>query len=183
MLERITHQPPGILIYRGMIVLVFLSAGLALGGCGFYSFTGASIPAHLNDITIPLADDNSTGPVTTLGDDLTRLLIERFVGQTRLSLQPEEEESDVILTTRIDRYSNDPAAVSAQERASLNRVTIVVHARYFDQSQNEEILQRTFSSFAEYDPSTDGFEGELAAARIALTNIADDIFTAATSNW
>lgn len=180
---RIRHGLPGELFGRGIFTSLVLSLFLALGGCGYYSFTGATIPAHLSQISIPLAEDNSAGPVTTLGDDLTRLLIERFVGQTRLSLQPDEEESDVVLTTRIDRYSNDPAAVSAQERAALNRVTIVVHARYFDRSRNEEILQRTFSSFAEYDPATDGFEGELAAARVALTNIADDIFTAATSDW
>lgn len=161
--------------------VLFLGSLGVLSGCGYYSFTGASIPTHLHDIAIPLAEDNSAGTITTLGNDLTQLLVERFVGQTRLSLQQSEEEADVLLTTRIDRYTNQPAAVSAEEQATMNRVTIYVSATYFDRVENKQVLQRTFSSFADYDPLN--IDDEAEAARVALTNIADDIFSAATSNW
>jgi hypothetical protein len=45
------------------------------------------------------------------------------------------------------------------------------------------MLQRTFNAFAEYDPIAEGVDGERRAAADALRNIADDAFTAATSNW
>ena len=44
-------------------------------------------------------------------------------------------------------------------------------------------LERTFSGFDDYDPLEGGLEAEEAAALAALENIADDLFTAATSNW
>ena len=163
------------------MALVLLLA--AVPGCAYYSFTGATVPAHLNTVAIPLAEDNSLSPLTTLDDELTDLLITRFVRQTRLSLEENEDEADAVLTIRIDRYLNAPTSVTGQERAELNRITLSVTARYYDHVEDKELLQRTFSSFADYNPIDGGLEREEATALAALENIADDIFTAATSNW
>ena len=153
-----------------------------LPGCGYYSFSGASIPAHLTTIAIPLAEDNSISPLTVLEEALTELLIDRFVRQTRLTLVDDEAEADLILTTTIDRYNNAPTSVTGQERAQFNRVTLSVSARYHNQI-DDEALERTFSNFDDYDPLAGGLDAEEAAALAALENIADDLFTAATSNW
>lgn len=161
--------------------LVLLASSLA--GCAYYSFTGASIPAHLTTIAIPLADDNAASPIGTLDEQLTTLLLDRFVGRTRLVLETNEASADAVLTSVIERYSNAPAAVGGEDRAALSRVTISVSVRYFDQQEGEEILSRTFSNSQEYDPQVEGLDGEIAAATTALEYIADDIFTAATSNW
>lgn len=158
---------------------------LIASGCAYYSFTGATIPSHLSTIYIPLVEDNTISTLTTMDDELTALLVDRFVGQTRLSLQPDETQADVVLRARIDRYANQPASVGGQERATLNRVTISVSAEYVDVTNDETIFTRTFSSFEEYDPTDPerGLAGEEDAALAILEQIADDIFTAATSNW
>jgi len=158
-------------------------AGLLLGGCAFYSFTGATLPSHLNTIAIPIAQDNTTSPVTTLDRDLTDRLTDRFVERTRLSLTNNESDADALLEARITQYRNEPTAVTGDERASLNRVTIRVDIRYADQEKDEELLNQSFSNSAEYDPLSDGFSGEQEAARVVIERIADDVFTTATSNW
>jgi len=168
---------------RRFSILLLLSLSLFSTGCAYYSFTGATVPTHLNTVAIPLAEDNSLSPLTTLDDELTDLLITRFVQQTRLSLEQNEDDADAVLTVRIDRYANAPTSVSGQERAELNRITLSVSVRYYDRVEDKELLQRTFSSFADYDPLEGGLEREEETARAALENIADDIFTAATSNW
>jgi len=156
---------------------------IALPACGYYSFTGATIPSNLDTIAIPLVQDNSLSPLTALDEEMTQRLIDRFVQQTRLSLETSEAEADAVLTATLDRYTNVPTSVTGEERAQRNRVTITVSVRYVDQVEDEELLQRTFSSFEDYDPVVDGLDGERVAALAALENIADDIFTAATSNW
>jgi hypothetical protein len=161
--------------------LSFLLAWLGWAGCSYYSFTGASIPAHLNTIAIPFVEDNSISTVTGLDEQMTRLLTDRFVGQTRLSLQPDTEAADVVLTVKIDRYANEPTSVSGGERATLNRVTLTVSVVYQDRVHNEEVLRQTFSNFEDYDVVD--LSGEASAARNALVKIADDIFNRATSNW
>ena len=177
---------PGPLVsrFRRLTAWMGVLCGLAsLGGCAYYSFVGATIPDHIQTIAIPLFDDVSRSGQPSLSEELVEELIARFVRQTRLSLADDEADADVVLTGRIEGYRNEPAAVSGQERAALNRVTIRVSARYFDQVESEELMARTFSAFAEYDPVADGLEGEGSAAEVALETIAGDIFTAATSNW
>ncbi len=164
----------------------WLPVGLALGllaGCGYYSFTGAAIPSHLNTIAIPLAEDNSLSTVTGLDETLTQFLVERFVNQTRLSLEPGEADADAVLQARIQRYQNAPTSVSGDEVATRNRVTLTVAVVYTDQVNDAVLLERTFTGFGEYDPVAEGLDGERVAAVTALEDIADDIFTAATSNW
>lgn len=162
--------------------LVLIGFVVFLQGCSYYSFSGVSIPAHLNTIAIPLAEDQSVGPLTLLDESLTELMIERFVQQTRLSLVEDETEADVLLTAQITRYTNAPTSVTGQERAQYNRVTISVAAQYINQV-DDDVLQRTFSGFDDYDALEGGLEAEESAALAALENIADDLFTAATSNW
>ena len=158
-----------------------LLLSLSLSACAYYSFSGASIPTNLNTIAIPLAQDNSISTVNGLDDILTQLLVARFVGQTRLSLETSEVDADAVLTSVIDRYTNQPTSVSGDERATRNRVTVSVRVRYFDNTASKELLSRTFQGFEEYDPLDPSLEEEAAVA--ALEKVADDIFTAATSNW
>ena len=171
--------------WAGRCVRVWLVCMLAaiLPACAYYSFTGATIPARFDTIAIPLVEDNSRSAIPTLDEELTEGLTNRFVRQTRLTLETDESAADVVLTARIERYVNEPTAVSGEERATQNRVTLTVSVRYLDRVEDRPLLDRTFTSFEQYDPVADGPEGEEAAALAALDNIADDVFTAATSNW
>jgi hypothetical protein len=152
-----------------------------LSGCAYYSFSGATIPENLGTIAIPIAEDNTISTLTGLDDEMTSLLIDRFVRQTRLSLEPDADEADALLRVTLDQYRNVPTSVSGDEQATRNRVTISARAVYLDRTNGTTLLDRSFSSFEEYDPFTPA-EEEVAASA-ALEKIADDIFTAATSNW
>ena len=154
---------------------------LGLSGCAYYSFSGATIPDNLQTIAIPLVEDNTLSTLNNLDEQMTNLLIDRFVRQTRLSLEPDVEDADAVLRVSIGRYQNVPTSVSGDEQATRNRVTIGVQATYLDRTSGETLLERSFSSFEEYDPFRPADEG--VAAEAALEKIADDIFTAATSNW
>ncbi len=157
-------------------------AALLLAGCGYYSFSGATIPSELNTIAIPLAELEAATPLPALPDELTRLLTDRFVRQTRLRLEPDEAAADAVLQARITGYRNEPTAVGA-DRAQRTRVTISVQIRYAARDAARPLLEQTFTAFSDYDAAADGPEGETQAAQSALEQVADDIFTAATSNW
>ena len=163
--------------------LAILSAVLCLlfTGCGFYSFSGASIPDHLGTVAVPLAEDRSLGGVVGMDQVLTDFLIERFARQTRLSLEPDENTADAVLVSAIDQYRNEPVAVTGDEVAALNRITITVNVRYLDRVEDEERLARSLTASAEYDATQIELEEETAVA--VLRQIADDAFTAATSDW
>ncbi len=164
-------------------ILAVIGVMAMASGCGFYSLTGASIPDDIQTVAIPLADLDAATPVSTLADDLTRLVIDRMVRQTRLDLETDEADADAVLTMRITQYRASPAALASDDRAQLTRVSISVQARYARQGSDEPIFDRAFQGNADYDPVAVGPSGEIDAAAIALAEIADDVFTAATSNW
>lgn len=160
-----------------IVGVVFLSTS-----CSYYSFSGVSIPSNLSTISIPLAEDNSAAPLTLLDESLTEFMIDRFVRQTRLTLEEDQQESDLLLTAQITRYTNAPSSVTGQERAQFNRVSISISAQYRNQI-DDDVMERTFSGFEDYDALEGGLEAEESAALAVLENIADDLFIAATSNW
>jgi hypothetical protein len=160
---------------------VFLAASLT--GCAYYSFTGASIPSHLETIAIPIAEDNTSSPFSTLSRDLTDLLTDRFVDRTSLSLNNNESNADVVLRTRIMRYTNQPTGVGGDQRASTNSVRIQVQVQYYDQVEDSTMLDQSFTGSAEYDPNEAGLSGEQQAAQVALERLGEDVFTTATSDW
>jgi hypothetical protein len=170
--------------YSLLSVALLATSMLLAAGCGFYSFTGASIPPHLRTIAVPLVEDVSVSVADDLDERMTRLLIDRFVGQTRLQLETSQPDADAVLSGRIERITVEPVAVAGGDIATQNRVSVTVSVRYFDQAEDREVLQRSFTGTANYDASAGGDrEVEVAAILRALQNVADDIFTAATSNW
>jgi len=175
------HSGLGISFLRWVVLLVFGMGSLS--GCAYYGFTGASIPSHLETIAIPIAEDETASPLSSLGRDLTGLLTDQFVGRTSLSLNNNETDADAVLRTRITGYANQPSGVSGEERATVNNVRIRVQVRYYDQVKDSTMVEEAFTGSAEYDPTEAGLNGEQQAAQIALERVADDIFTSATSDW
>lgn len=152
-------------------------------GCGYYSFTGASIAPHLETVAIPLFENRSVGGPADMDAALTDLLVERFVRRTRLGLADEAGEASAVLSGVIEQYRNEPVAVTGEERATLSRVTVRVAVRYFDNVEERELLNTVVTQSAEYDPIAAGLDGEAEATRQALEKVADEVFTRATSGW
>ena len=147
-----------------------------------YSFSGASIPSQLQTVAVPLAEDRSTGGPPGLDRLLTDALVDRFADRSRLALEPDEADADAVVRAVIERFSVAPAAVTSDDRAALNRVTVTVRVVVQDQVEDAELLSRSFSATEDFPPAA-GLQGEADAAATALEQIARDAFTAATSDW
>ena len=151
-------------------------------GAGCYTFSGASLPPDLRTVAIPPVESRASGGPADLDQRLTDALVERFADRTRLSLETDEAEADMVVRATVERYTLTPAAVTGDEVASLNRVTLGVRVVVTDQLADEELLAQTFTANADYSPA-EGLAGEADAAARALEQVAQDAFTAATSDW
>ncbi len=155
---------------------------LVLAGCGLYSFSGATIPEHLRTVAIPLAEDRAGGGPPGLDRLLTDALVTRFVDRSRLSLESDEADADAVVRATIQQYAIAPAAVTGDNVAALNRVSLGVRIVVEDRVESKELLARTFTATEDFEPSA-GLQGEADASAAALEQIARDAFTAATSDW
>lgn len=172
-------MPPRPSLLRLGVVLLGLLAGPA---CGVYSFSGASIPDHLRSVAVPNAEMRATGGPPGLDQLLTDALVGRFADRTRLSLETDEAEADAVVRATIEQYAVAPAAVTGDNVAALNRVSIAVRVVVQDQVEDQVLLERRFSAAEDFAPG-EGLQGEADASASALEQIAQDAFTAATSDW
>lgn len=165
------------------IFILFIIA-LVLSACS-YSFTGASIPQHLESIAIPLFDDRSGSGEPSLREDFTNELITKFIDDNSLQIR-ERVNADAILESTILSLVDAPSSVGAQEgitAVETRRVTLAVRVIYKDFIMKKTIFEQTFSNYADYVNEGDITTFRNDAIKTAIDKITEDILLAVVSNW
>jgi len=146
-----------------------------------YTFSGASISPLAHTASIGFIPNNAPMVAPILSSTLRGALQDRFLRQTRLNLV--SQGGDLNIEGEITNYVTAPAAISGDEFALRNRLTITVRMRFTNVIEPKYNFDRTFSSFQEYDASQllQSVEPQLIPQIVDM--LADDIFNAAVSNW
>lgn len=157
----------------GLILLNFV----LLYGCS-YSFTGASVPPHLNSIAIPVIQDRSGFAEPGLREAVTEKLIDKFVRDNSFRIT-DRTNADAILECTITSMREAPAVVASGERVTSRRITITIHVVYRDLVQRKTIFDKSFSNYGDYEQISDRSE----SIEIAIDRITDDILLDTVSGW
>ncbi len=163
-------------------IAAILIAALALSGCGIYSFSGTSIQPDVNSITIGFFEYKAQRVNPTLANDMTEELKNKFRRLTRLEQM--DEDGDLEITGAITGYDVVASAITANETAAQNRLTISVSVSFSNRKYPEDNFEnKSFSAYAEYDSSNslDAVEASLCAE--ITEKIIEDIFNATVAQW
>lgn len=163
--------------------LLMLAVAVSLSGCISYGFTGTSVPEGINTIYIPFFANQTASGIPDLSDKLNNILIEHFISQSSLVLTDNRGRADAILEGSIISYTNEPFSITGQNRATQNRVTIIVKATYRYPGKQKTVFSRRFTGRGTYNPTENPIEGEIKAAQEALEQIANNMFSNAVSGW
>ncbi len=162
------------------IILASLSIFyFSLFTCGCYSFTGASVPAHLKTVAIPLAEDVSGFGEAGLREKFTQKLIDLFRGDNNLEIG-ERLTADSIVEGTIVQVTDAPQVISGNDIVSTRRVTITVRASFTDMKRRKKVWERDFSNWGEY---TQGQQTRDVALTDAVNKVAEDILLETVSGW
>lgn len=148
-----------------------------------YSFTGSSVPADVNTISIatfPLQGQGSAIAPATLSQDFTEELRDIFIQQSRLELV--RNNGDLIVEGEITGYTVKNAAVSNNQAAAENLV-ITIKVKYIDTKHPENSYEQTFSQMEPYDAGTNLSDVEPTLIPIITERITQDIFNKSLGNW
>ncbi len=172
------------LMGKGMpAALVFLLMGLValMPSCGFYSFTGASIPAEARTISVAFFPNDAQLVQPTLSQRFTDALQVKFQRQTSLRLI--ESDGDLHFEGSITGYSTQPIAISGDDQAALNRLTITVRVIFVNRFDEKNSFERSFSRFYDYPSNLSLNQIENDAIDLINEALVEDIFNAAVVNW
>ncbi|MBQ1214492.1 MAG: LptE family protein [Tidjanibacter sp.] len=169
-------------LVRSAIITTLLCAATMLVGCTVkYSFSGASIPLEAKTVSIAYFPNNAPMVAPTLSSALTDALQDKFARQTKLQLVP--TGGDLAFEGEITNYTSTPAAITANETAAMNRLTITVKVKFSNIYEPQFDYNKSFSSFVEYDANQllQDVQDSLITDIVEL--LVQDIFNAAVANW
>lgn len=167
---------------RKFIIILFFTSTILISGCKVsYSFSGTSIQPDVKTFTVEYFENKAQRIYPSLANSLTEELIDKYTKLTKLKMQ--SERGDLIVSGIITGYETRPMAVTADEVASQNRLTITVKVTFTNTLHPDENFEKSFAGYSDYDSmqSLDSVESTLCDTIIEI--IIEDIFNATVANW
>lgn len=159
----------------------YLVLSICLGSCGIYSFSGASISEDVKSVSIKTFENRALLSPPTLSNSLTEALKDKFLSETNLT--PLSEDGDLNFSGYISNYNINPIAIQANETASQNRLSISIKISFVNNTDEENNYDKTFSRYVDYDSSQDFTSIEQSLNEEITSQLIEDIFNEAFTNW
>lgn len=161
--------------------MVTIIVAIMVNGCGIYSFSGTSIQPDVKTVTINYFEYTALRVNPTLSNDMTESLKDKFRKMTRL--EQVDIDGDLEITGAVTGYDVRAMAVTANEVAAQNRLTVTVKITYTNRKYPEEDFEKSFSAYGDYDSaqSLDAVEGSLCEE--IVKQLCEDILNATVANW
>lgn len=162
--------------------IIFLLITASFTGCGFYSFTGASISSDIKTFQVNRFENNALLIEPGLERDFKIALEDLIQNQTNLSLVM--SGGDLVYEGEITTYRISPTTATSQNTAAQNRLTIAVKVRFFNRKNSEDDLDQSFSFFYDYPGSAQLIGGQKTTAHEEIfERLTQDIFNATLAKW
>ena len=165
---------------RRTLLTILLVAALAVS-CGIYSFTGTSIQADVKTITIPYVEYKALRVNPSLSNDLTEALQDKFRKLTRQ--EQVDMDGDLELVCEVTGYDVKATAVTANEVAAQNRLTVTVKVSFTNKKYPEDDVDKSFSAYEDYDSANSLDAVESTLCETIVEKLVEDIFNATVAQW
>ena len=168
-------------IKRAILLLATVVLMSGIPSCGIYSFTGTSIQPDVKTFTINYIEYKAMKVNPSLSNDLTEALRERFKKMTRLD--EVEEDGDLEFSGQITGYEIRATAITADEYAAQNRLTVNVKIQFENKKAEKDNFDKAFSAYADYSSERSLDEVEAALCAEIIDKLVEDIFNASVAQW
>lgn len=170
-----------ILSFAGVLAAVLIALPL-LQSCGIYSFTGTSIQPDVKTVTINYFEYLAPKVNPSLSNDITQALQEKFIKLTKLELV--DIDGDLEIVGAVTGYDVKATAITANESAAMNRLTVNVKISFVNRKYPEEDFEnKSFSAYADFDATQSLDAVEASLCEEIIEKLCEDMFNATVANW
>ncbi len=146
-----------------------------------YSFSGVNISPEVLTYSVDYFPNRAPIVQAQLSQTFTEALMDKIQGNTSLNLS--NGGGDVSFSGEITGYETRPTAITSQETAARNRLTITIRVRYSNEIDSELDYDTSFSRYEDYDASQSLTDVENELIELILENLIEDIFNRAFVSW
>lgn len=170
-----------ILSLASLVAAVIITLPL-LQSCGIYSFTGTSIQPDVKTVTINYFEYLAPKVNPSLSNDITQALQEKFIKLTKLELV--DIDGDLEIVGAVTGYDVKATAITANESAAMNRLTVNVKISFVNRKYPEEDFEnKSFSAYADFDATQSLDAVEASLCEEIIEKLCEDMFNATVANW
>lgn len=164
---------------------VYAFFGVAFFAClsgGCYSFKGVTIDCNLlKTFTVYEIPNNAPTVVPGLGQNFAENLRNEVRSKTCLSYTP--ANGDIEFNGAITRYEVTSIAPQPGETTAFNRLEISIFVEYFNQKQEDDAWETTFTRFVDFPSNQNLMTVQDQLIATITEQIIEDIFNRAFTNW
>ena len=165
------------------ILFIIIAAGFnCLQSCKVsYSLSGTNIPIEIETFSVQYFANRAPLVQAQLSQIFTDALKDKIEGQTRLEMVT--GFGDVDFSGEIKNYATKPTAITGDETAAINRLTITIKVSYMNSFNPDESFDSQFSRYEDYESSKNLADVEDELIELIVENLIEDIFNKAFVNW
>ena len=163
-------------------VMALVVTAFLVQSCGIYSFTGTSIQPDVKTITINYFEYKALKVNPSLSNQVTEALKDKFTKLTKL--EQVDMDGDLEIIGEVSGYDVKATAITANEQAAQNRLTVNVKITFINRKYPEDSFEnKSFSAYADFDAmqTLDAVEGTLCEE--IVEKLCEDMFNATVANW
>ena len=146
-----------------------------------YSFSGVNISPEITTYSVDYFPNRAAIVQAQLSQLFTDALMDKIQNNTSLNLS--NDGGDVQFSGEITRYETRPTAITSQETAARNRLTIAVRVKYSNLLEPELDYDTSFSRYEDYDASQNLTDVENELIDLIVEYLIEDIFNRAFVSW
>ena len=158
----------------------FAAVLCVLCGCGVYTFSGSTLPAHLKTMDIPLFANQSLIP--GVAEDITNQLSAQVVSMNLLRIS--SGRGDATLRGKVVEYTNAPRTYGTtavrQVTVSEYVVRITVEVEFVDNKSNSPLYKGRLTGEGVYNFQT---QAEADGRKTAESDVIQQILQNSVQSW
>lgn len=164
------------------IVIILLAYIIVSQSCKVnYTLSGASIAPEVETVSVQHFVNRAPLGVANMEQYITNELKDKFKSQTRLTTV--NDAGDLNFEGEIVDFSTKPMAITQNETAAQNRLTIAVRVKFTNEVEPKYNFDQTFSQYEDYDSDQDLASVEQELMEKIVEKLIEDIFNKSVVNW
>ncbi len=163
-------------LLAAIFIVVFVS-------CGYYSFSGSTLPGHIKTIAVPTFGNRTSE--FGVPEDLRDALIAEFTKDNTLKVT-DRRSADSIIRGEITNIRDQAGAYNQNEQVSEIRVYVTVNVAFEDLKKNKTFWDEQITQWGTFNPDLTPGQGNTTrqeAIQEAIEKIVTEILNKTISNW